>query len=181
MLMLLALLDSACSPNREASESNLTPPPPVTNLSSCCRCLLSFSRCPRARAQKQPKPRKGGRGGGRAAASAAAASKRFLRQLEKDRAKFSLDRGRNRFVQRARARLQELPGAMNLVKSMASFVPDNRPTMLEVMRSDVFSAFRRRARAAGGDGDAGRARGGSRCVDFMAFARGEGDAPLLAL
>eukprot|EP00903_Cladosiphon_okamuranus_P011726 g11026.t3 len=128
---------------------------------------------------KQPRTRKGGRGGGRATASAAAASKRFLRQLEKDQAKFSLDRGRNRFVQRARARLQKLPGAMELVKSMASFVPEDRPTMLEVMRSDMFSSFRRRA--AGGDGDARRAQGGSRCVDFMAFARGEGDAPLLAL
>lgn len=138
-------------------------------------CLLSVSLAVPRREQKQP--RRGGRGGGRAAATAAAASKKFLRQLERDRAEFSLDRGKNRFVQRARARLQELPGAMDLVKSMASFVPEDRPTMLEVMRSDVFSAFRRRAGGASGLGSGS----GSRCVDFMEFARGEGDAPLLSL
>lgn len=104
-----------------------------------------------------------------------------MRQLERDRAKFSLDRGKNKFVQRARARLQEVPGAMELVKSMGSFVPEDRPTMLEVMRSDVFSAFRR-STAGGGDIGPG---GGSRSVEFMAFARGEGEgegeAPLLPL
>lgn len=70
---------------------------------------------------------------------------------------------------------------MELVKSMGSFFPEDRPTMLEVMRSDVFAAVRRRA---GGDvegGRAGRGGSGSRCVDFMAFARGEGDEPLLSL
>ncbi|CAN0416425.1 unnamed protein product, partial [Hapterophycus canaliculatus] len=82
-------------------------------------------------------------GGGRAAASLAAASKKFCRQLERDRARFSLDRGKNRFVQRARARLQQIPGGIELLTSMASFVPEDRPTMLEVLRSDVFRAFRR--------------------------------------
>ncbi|CAN0087413.1 unnamed protein product, partial [Ectocarpus fasciculatus] len=86
-------------------------------------------------------PRRGR--GGRAAAASAAASKKFCRQLDRDRAMFSLDRGKNKFVQRARARLQEVPGAMELLKSMASFLPEERPSMLEVMTSDVFKAFRR--------------------------------------
>lgn len=116
-----------------------------------------------------------GRGGGRAASSLAAASKKFCRQLERDRAKFSLDRGNNKFIHRARASLQALPGAMDLVKSMASFVPEDRPTMLEVLTSDVFAAFR----TARGDHEA--SGGGEKCVDFMAFARREGEGPLLAL
>ncbi|CAM9154423.1 unnamed protein product, partial [Scytosiphon promiscuus] len=89
------------------------------------------------------KPARRPRGGGRTASSLAAASKKFCRQLERDRGRFSLDRGNNSFVQRARARLQEIPGGMELLKSMASFVPGERPTMLEVLRSEVFSAFRR--------------------------------------
>lgn len=118
----------------------------------------------------QKQPRRGR--GGRAAAASATASKKFCRQLDRDRAKFSLDRGKNVFVQRARATLQEVPGAMELLKSMASFLPAERPTMLEVLTSDVFKAFRR---------EGGATRGGERCVEFMAFARGEGEAPLLPL
>lgn len=135
-----------------------------------------FPGCCVAGLLEQKQPRRG-RGGGRAAAASAAASKKFCRQLERDRARFSLDRGKNKFLQRARARLQELPGALELVKSMGSFIPADRPTMLEVMRSDAFAALRRPA----GEGMMSGGAGGSRCVDFMAYARGEGDAPLLPL
>ncbi|CAM9880328.1 unnamed protein product, partial [Laminaria digitata] len=92
------------------------------------------------------KTSKGGRGGTsgkeRRAPGAAAASKRFCRQFERDRSRFSLDRGTNKYIKRARVGLEALPGASELVKSMASFVPDSRPTMLEVMRSEVFEPLR---------------------------------------
>lgn len=100
-----------------------------------------------------------------------AASKRFCRAFEDDRAEYSLERGANEYVTRARERLEGIPGAVELVGRMASFAPDARPTMLEVMRSAVFDPFKVGAGVQGGNG----------CLEFMAFARGEGDKPLLNL
>lgn len=64
-----------------------------------------------------------------------------------------------------------MPGGMELVRSMASFVPSQRPTMLEVMKSKLFASLRETAVGAGGGGR-------ERCLEFMAFARGEGEQPL---
>lgn len=80
---------------------------------------------------------------------------------------FSLHHGSNVFIERARHELEGIPGGMTLVRSMASFVPEERPTMLEVMTSEAFASFR------------GRGLREDRCLDFMTFARQEGDIPLL--
>lgn len=49
--------------------------------------------------------------------------------------------------------------------------------MLEVMRSEVFDPIRRHSPPRGRDKDAG----GVGCLEFMTFARGAGDKPLVNL
>lgn len=68
------------------------------------------------------------------------------------------------YIMRARARLDAIPGAREVVMSMASFAPALRPTMLEVMKSEAFSSLR----------EAGTEKRGrvEKCLDFMAFASG---------
>lgn len=127
---------------------------------------------------------RGGRGGTsgkeRRAPGSAAASKRFCRQFERDRSRFSLDRGTNKYIKRARTRLDLLPGASELVRSMASFMPESRPTMLEVMRSEVFEPLRRSSSPSRGRDREGGG-GGAGCLEFMTFARRAGDKPLANL
>lgn len=104
-----------------------------------------------------------------------AASKRFCRRLQEDQARFSLRTGTNRFIARARARLEALPGGMDLVMAMASFCPDLRPTMLEVLRHEAFSSLRLGKQ----ESDDTRIRGnGSMRLDFMTFARSRVNRPL---
>ena len=70
--------------------------------------------------------------------------------------------------------MDSLPGASELVRSMASFMPESRPTMLEVMRSEVFEPLRRSSSPS-------RGRDGAGCLEFMTFARRAGDKPLVNL
>lgn len=131
---------------------------------------LLMPLCP----QRVGKAREAGGRGGRRTGGMSAASKRFCRRLHEDQARFSLHHGTNPLIARGRARLEAVPGAFDAVTSMANFDPSRRPTMLEVLRHEVFSGLRlgRRNRTEGRDG---RRR---TVLEFMAYARQDGEEPL---
>lgn len=117
---------------------------------------------------------KANRARGRRAAGLSAMSKRFCRKLREDQARFSLVKGTYPAIARGRARLQALPGAMELVQAMGSFCPADRPTMLEVLTHEVFAGIRAGVDDAKVGAEAGERLGG-KVLDFMAFLRREGD------
>lgn len=99
------------------------------------------------------------------------ASKRFCRHLRADQARFSLKEGTDPLIARGRARLESVPGAMDLVMSMASFYPAERPTMLEALTHQAFQEFR-----VGGGGRGEETEVGTgKVLEFVAFARRDGD------
>lgn len=122
----------------------------------------------------------GGKSRGRRGHGSSSASKRFCRRLQEDQARFSLEKGNDPFIARGRARLQAVPGALELVQAMASFAPRARPTMLEVLNHEAFASLR-----VGLSGDTAIGRGthedAHNTLELMAFARRDGDTPLLNL
>ncbi|CAN0017043.1 unnamed protein product, partial [Choristocarpus tenellus] len=75
---------------------------------------------------------------------------RFRRHLDSDQALFSLARGTNEAIKRARVRMSSVPGVTEVVMAMASFDPSDRPTMLKVMQSHAFSSLRIQPSRGGG-------------------------------
>jgi serine/threonine protein kinase len=61
--------------------------------------------------------------------------------------KYSIDRGTDKFIRRARVALETLDGGMDLLKSLVSFDPITRSTALDVMNSKFMEPLRE---AAGG-------------------------------
>eukprot|EP00611_Tribonema_gayanum_P010279 TRINITY_DN20249_c0_g1_i1.p1 TRINITY_DN20249_c0_g1~~TRINITY_DN20249_c0_g1_i1.p1 ORF type:complete len:510 (-),score=120.96 TRINITY_DN20249_c0_g1_i1:37-1422(-) len=59
-----------------------------------------------------------------------------------DQAKFSIATGTAPCMVRARDRMAAIPGALELVESMLEFLPERRPTMLRLLKSEVFSGLR---------------------------------------
>jgi hypothetical protein len=86
-------------------------------------------------------------------------------QFAADQAAFSLACGTAPSMVRARERMGAVPGCARTVLSMLDFVPELRPTMLSVLRSDTFASMRR---AAGQN-----AHGPSAATMYMRFWRAD--------
>lgn len=61
------------------------------------------------------------------------------KQFEKDQKKYSLRKGDNTYIKRARNSLESTKGAMALLTSLVHFDPDVRATALDVLNSDFFA------------------------------------------
>jgi serine/threonine protein kinase len=60
----------------------------------------------------------------------------------RDRNKYSLSRGSNKYIARAREALESIDGGMNLLLSLVSFDPQSRATALDVLNSPFFTPLR---------------------------------------
>ncbi|KAG5189079.1 kinase-like domain-containing protein [Tribonema minus] len=65
-----------------------------------------------------------------------------ISKFRTDQAKFSIATGTAPCMVRARGRMAAIPGALELVQSMLEFLPERRPTMLRLLKSEVFSGLR---------------------------------------
>lgn len=68
-------------------------------------------------------------------------------QYWKDHARYSLSCGSQPLIARARARLEALPGAMDLLRSLMHFRPQRRTGMHAAMESLAFESLREDAAA----------------------------------
>lgn len=68
--------------------------------------------------------------------------KQARQQFRSDRTKYSLIDGTNEMISRARERLKQADGAWELVQSMLTFDPSNRPSMRDCLRSSFFDPLK---------------------------------------
>lgn len=59
-------------------------------------------------------------------------------QFARDRRKYSMSLGTNKFISRARKKLESSQGGMDLLLSLVCFDPDKRATALDVLNSEFF-------------------------------------------
>lgn len=79
-----------------------------------------------------------------ASARAAAKSVSVKHLFEQDRAKYSLANGSDPMIQRGRARMEAVPGAIDVLTSLVDFNPAKRPTMKSVLLHPLFASLQTR-------------------------------------
>ncbi|CAI5726983.1 unnamed protein product [Hyaloperonospora brassicae] len=62
-------------------------------------------------------------------------------QFDKDKSLFSISTGSSNAIRQCREGLQEIPGAMEVLKALVDFDPLKRPTLKQVLCHPIFSTF----------------------------------------
>ena len=63
-------------------------------------------------------------------------------QYNRDRKKYSIRSGNDTYIARARKNLEAMEGGMDLLLSLCSFDPENRPSAMDVLNSDFMASLR---------------------------------------
>ena len=87
-------------------------------------------------------------------------------QFEQDQKMYSLRRGTNTFISRARQGLEELTGGLNLLYSLVDFDPEKRATVCDVLNSEFMIPLREDP----AEMRTSTAKQSSHVISFMAYA-----------